>query len=125
MIVHYLTVEDAVAFHADQIAMFGGAEGLRDEGALAAAMFRPQSGYYPDRIAEAAALWESLAVNHPFVDGNKRVSVTVTFAFLIINGISVTADDDEVWQFMLKLFDSGEFNFGLLDAWLRKNTEPR
>lgn len=124
MIIHYLTVEDAIAFHADQLDMFGGAKGLRDEGALAAAMFRPQSGYYDDRIAEAAALWESLALNHPFVDGNKRVCVTVTFAFLIINKIRITAQDDDVWTFMLDLFEKGEFSFANLDAWLRANTEP-
>lgn len=55
MTVHYLTVEDAIAFHDDQLVRFGGATGIRDEGALASAMFRPQSGYYDDRISEAAA----------------------------------------------------------------------
>jgi death-on-curing protein len=46
----------------------------------------PQSGYYEDIIQEAAALWESLFQNHPFLDGNKRVAVTVTAAFLRVSG---------------------------------------
>ncbi|MGB3455324.1 MAG: type II toxin-antitoxin system death-on-curing family toxin [Litorimonas sp.] len=124
MIIHYLTVDDAIAFHADQIERFGGADGIRDEGALASAMFRPQSGYYDDRISEAAALWESLAQNHPFIDGNKRVSLTVTGVFLAINAIRITAEDDKVWRFMLGLFETGEFTYANLDAWLRANTAP-
>lgn len=124
MIAHYLTVNDAIAFHADQIRLYGGADGIRDEGALASAMFRPQSGYYDDRLSEAAALWESLAQNHPFVDGKKRVSMTVTFTFLIINGYQITAEDDDVWRFMLGLFEKGEFVYANLETWLRANTKP-
>ncbi len=78
---YYPTVDDAVATHARLIARFGGSLGIRDKGAT-----RPQSGYYLDLIQEAAALWESLSQNHPFVDGNKRVAVTVTAAFLAVNG---------------------------------------
>ena len=66
--------------------MYGGAEGVRDLGQLEAALFRPQSGYYRDIIAEAAALWESLAQNHPFVDGNKRVAWVTARLFLLANG---------------------------------------
>ena len=57
----YLTIADVLAIHEDLIATFGGAEGVRDLGLLDAALFRPQTGYYPDLIAEAAALWESLS----------------------------------------------------------------
>lgn len=118
----YLSVEDAIAFHDDQIKIFGGAEGIRDLGQLASAMFRPQSGYYDDLIAEAAALWESLAVNHPFVDGNKRISFIVTDVFLQLNGLLIDAADDDIWKFKLGLFETGEFNFQNLETWLRKNT---
>ena len=117
----YLSVEDAIAFHDDQIKIFGGAEGIRDLGQLASAMFRPQSGYYDDLIAEAAALWESLAVNHPFVDGNKRISFIVTDVFLQLNGLLIDAADDDIWKFKLGLFETGEFNFQNLQTWLRKN----
>ena len=118
----YLSVEDAIAFHDDQIKIFGGAEGIRDLGQLASAMFRPQSGYYDDLIAEAAALWESLAVNHPFVDGNKPTSFIVTDVFLQLNRHLIDAADDDSWKFKLGLFETGEFNFQNLEIWLRKNT---
>ncbi|MCD8504279.1 MAG: Fic family protein [Burkholderiaceae bacterium] len=77
----YLTVNDVLAIHAVLVQRHGGADGLRDPGALESALFRPQTGYYADIIAEAAALMESLAINHPFVDGNKRVSFAATDVF--------------------------------------------
>lgn len=122
MIIRYLSVEDAIAFHDDQLKLYGGAEGLRDQGQLASAMFRPQSGYYKDVIEQAAALWESLGTNHPFIDGNKRTSLIVTDVFLQLNGLWIMSPDDDLWKFMLGLFDRGEFNFKNLDAWLRENT---
>jgi death on curing protein len=70
--IDYLTAAELIAIHADQIECYGGTHGIRDRGALEAALFRPQTGYYQDIIEEAAALWESLAMNHPFIDGNKR-----------------------------------------------------
>jgi death on curing protein len=73
----YPTVDEVTAVHARLIAEFGGWLGLRDRGALESALARPQTGYYEDILQEAAALWESLSQNHPFVDGNKRVGVTV------------------------------------------------
>ena len=120
----YLTLADVLAIHADQIAAYGGAEGVRDPGQLEAALFRPQSGYYADAIAEAAALWESLSQNHPFVDGNKRTAFAATFTFLAINGIDLTASADETWTFLSHLYDRGEFAFAALDAWLRDHTRP-
>ena len=57
----YLTVAEVLAMHADQIDRYGGSHGVRDHGLLDAALYRPQTGYYTDLIAEAAALWESLA----------------------------------------------------------------
>ena len=120
----YLTLADVLAIHADQIAVYGGAEGVRDLGQLEAALFRPQSGYYPDLIAEAAALWESLSQNHPFVDGNKRTAFAATFTFLAINGVDLTAGADKVWAFLSRLYDGNEFAFDPLDGWLRHHTEP-
>ena len=120
----YLTLADVLDIHADQIAVYGGAAGLRDPGQLEAALFRPQSGYYADVIAEAAALWESLSQNHPFVDGNKRTAFAATFTFLAINGVNLTADAGEVWAFVSRLYGRNEFAFHALDAWLRDHTEP-
>ena len=73
----YLRVIEVLALHAVIIDEFDGTDGVRDLGALEAAVFRPQTGYYEDRIAEAAALLESLIQNHPFLDGNKRTAVVI------------------------------------------------
>ena len=120
----YLTLADVLAIHEDQVAVYGGASGVRDLGQLEAALFRPQSGYYEDLIAEAAALWESLSQNHPFVDGNKRTAFASMFTFLAINGVDLTADAEATWHFMSKLYEIGSFRFEELEPWLRDNTQP-
>ena len=66
-------------------------------------MFRPQTGYYPDLIAEASALWESLSQNHPFIDGNKRTAFVATYTFLAINGIEITAGSEDIWEILPEL----------------------
>jgi len=89
---------------------------------LEAALFRPQTGYYEDLIAEAAALWESLSQNHPFVDGNKRVAFAAMYTFLRANGITLTADADVTFSFMNGLYQTGTFHFDHLESWLRSHT---
>ena len=118
----YILVEDILAIHEDQIERYGGAHGIRDPGLLEAALFRPQTGYYDTLIDEAAALWESLSQNHPFVDGNKRTAFAATFVFLAINGLDVTSSDDDSQVFLLELYDSGGVNFENLQSWLLVNT---
>lgn len=118
----YLTVAEIVAIHEDQIERFGGTAGLRDPGQLEAALFRPQTGYYSDVIAEAAALWESLSQNHPFIDGNKRTAFAATYTFLAINGFAIVADETSVMRFLLPLYEKSAVEFATLDAWLRRST---
>ena len=118
----YLTPADVLAMHNDQIARYGGGEGLRDPGQLEAALFRPQTGYYPDVLAQAAALWESLSQNHAFVDGNKRTAFAAMSTFLLINDVMLTADAHDTWVFMSRLYETGGFRFEALDIWLRPNT---
>ena len=120
----YLTIADILSMHDDQIERYGGASGIRDPGQLEAALFRPQTGYYSDLIAEAAALWESLSQNHPFIDGNKRTAFAAVYTFLAINGISITADAANIWEFISCLYEIHSFEFEKLDTWLRKNTKP-
>jgi len=120
----YLKVPDVLVLHALQIERFGGATGLRDPGQLEAAVFRPQSGYYSDIIAQAAALWESLSQNHPFVDGNKRTALAATLTFLIVNGHEVTIADTVMWDFLSDLYDNHRFKFEALETWLRQYAEP-
>lgn len=120
----YLTIVEVLAIHEDQIERYGGTHGARDFGLLEAALHRPQTGYYKDLIEEAAALWESLAQNHPFVDGNKRVAFAVTYTFLAINGVKIAADPNGTYAFIDGLYQSGSFEFGSLLAWLRINATP-
>ena len=82
----YLTLDDVLGIRKDSIDAFGGSHGVGDLGRLESAVMRPQSGYYPNAISEAAALWEFLSPNHPFIDGNKRTAIASMAAHLAING---------------------------------------
>src|SRR5260370_29569348 len=117
----YLTVADVLAIHADQIERYGGSHGIRDQGLLEAALYRPQTGYYATLIEEAAALWESLSQNHPFIDGNKRTAFAATYTFLAINGALLTADAQETYVFIAALYDANQFSFDKLVPWLRSH----
>jgi death-on-curing protein len=117
----YLTVADVLAMHADQIHRYGGSHGLRDQGLLEAALYRPQTGYYEDLIEEAAALWESLSQNHPFIDGNKRAAFAATYTFLAINGLRLIADAEDTYAFVIGLYEANQFTFDRLVPWLRSN----
>jgi death on curing protein len=119
----YLTVAEVLAMHADQIERYGGSHGVRDPGLLEAALFRPQTGYYADLIEEAAALWESMSQNHPFIDGNKRTGFAATYTFLAINGARLTADAQETYDFVAGLYDRNQFTFDKLVPWLREHVE--
>ena len=119
----YIRVDDILAIHADQIERYGGGQGIRDPGLLEAALFRPQTGYYPTLIDEASALWESLSQNHPFVDGNKRTAFAATYVFLVINGLDITATNDEAQDFVLGLYETSSVTFDNLRAWLGENTK--
>ena len=117
------TVEEVIAMHEALIGAFGGIPGIRDEGALASALMRPQLGYYDGLIPEAAALMESLANNHPFVDGNKRVAFFVTDTFLRMNGHYIDCDNDETYAYFRRMFEAGTFRFGELNSWLAEKVE--
>jgi death-on-curing protein len=117
----YLTVAEVLAMHTDQIERYGGSHGVRDQGLLEAALYRPQTGYYADLIEEAAALWESLGQNHPFIDGNKRTAFAATYTFLAINGARLTAEAQETYLFVDTLYEANQFSFDKLVLWLRSH----
>jgi death-on-curing protein len=121
----YLTLDDVLYLHEEQLRRFGGGAGTRDEGLVLSALLRPQTGYYADLIEEAAALWESLAMNHGFVDGNKRVAFASLLTFLGLNGFQLTAEPDDAIAFIYHHLEAGTFRKDVLDAWLRTNTAPR
>ena len=116
----YLTTVEVLAIHRILIKRYGGSNGIRDIGALESALFRPQSGYYMDTVAEAAALFESLAINHPFVDGNKRIAFAVADVFLRINGYRINSQPMVIYSDMMKMFETETFNMDYIEPWLRK-----
>jgi death-on-curing protein len=115
----YVTTADALFFHKELIACYGGAPGLRDAGALESALHRPQTGYYDTIIHEAAALLESFVQNHPFVDGNKRVAFAVVDVFLRINGRAIRADSKTIYEFLIGLLSDGSFDMEHVVPWLK------
>lgn len=120
----YLTLDEALRIHELLIKEFGGAAGVRDLGLIESALLRPQTGYYADLIEEAAALWESLAMNHGFVDGNKRVAYACLEMFLQLNGADVAASNDEVQAFIYGNLEAGTFRKDVIEDWLNRNTVP-
>ncbi len=96
-------IDEVVNIHDDLLYQFGGEPGMPDLGALESALMRPQIGYYDGIIEEAAALMESLAMNHPFVDGNKRVAFFVTDTFLRLNGHYIDCDNREAYDHFMGL----------------------
>ncbi len=117
----WVTLEVAIAAHAEQLAEHGGGEGVRDLGLLESAMTRPQNlaQYSEPDIAELAASYAfGIARNHPFVDGNKRTAAVVSETFLVLNGGTLLASDAELVVAFLALA-AGELSEDELTAWFR------
>jgi death-on-curing protein len=119
--IDYLTTIEALSIHAVLIKKYGGTEGAVDIGLLESALFRPQTGYYPDLISQATALFESLIINHPFTDGNKRTAFAMTDVFFRINGFRFQVDEKEIYHEMITLLNSNQFQFKLLLPWMKKS----
>ena len=121
----YLALEDVLYIHAEQLRLFGGAPGVRDHGLIESALLRPQTGYYADLIEQAAALWESLAMNHGFIDGNKRVAFAAMDIFLGLNDARLEARPAAVIAFIYRHLEAGTFRKPVLDDWLRHHVHAR
>jgi death-on-curing protein len=122
----YLSVAQVLRLHEKQIAAFGGAGGLRDAGSLDSAVARPQMTFggedlYPDVPAKAAALMHSLVMNHPFIDGNKRVGAMAMELFLLVNSFDLEAGDEEMEEVTMAVA-RGEVAAEALAIWLRQRT---
>jgi death-on-curing protein len=120
----YLTVGEVLEMHRQLIDEFGGMHGLRDRGLLEAAIFRPQNGYYDDLIYEAAALMESLANNHAFLDGNKRISLAATDTFLRVNGHCLELETIAAHKFITESIAKREFRVRQIREWLIAHVQP-
>ena len=116
----YLTVAEVYRMQHRLIELFGGLHGVRDTGAIEAAVFRPQNGYYDSVEEEAAALMESLGMNHGFLDGNKRIAFTAADVFLRRNGFYIDVTAEEGHQFIEGSLERQEFRFPRILDWIRR-----
>ena len=119
----WLPKELVVAIHQEQLAAFGGPDGLRDAGGLESALGRPRNQWeYEQRglPALAAAYAFGIVRNHPFVDGNKRAGFLAMIAFLGLNGIDFLADEAEAVAIFLDLADGNVSEDGLT-RWIADN----
>ena len=118
----FLSRDEVLAIHSTLLEHFGGPAGVRDYGLLESALYRPQTGHYADLAEMAAALFESLIMNHPFVDGNKRVAFFATDVFLRLNGYKFKVDANQAHRFLIGLLENNQCNFAQLLPWIRENT---
>jgi len=115
----FITLQDILLMDDVLITRFGGSPGLRGRAGLEAALMRPQSGCYPDLIAQAVAFFESLIINHPFIDGNKRIAFAAMDTFLRINHKKLNTDSAEAYRRIMHIFKVQGLKFEKVDAWLR------
>jgi death on curing protein len=125
-VTEWLTIADVLAIHDEQIAEHGGSDGVRDMNVIESAIARPRQlvnfgDPTPDMAALAATLAFGLAKNHGFVDGNKRTSAVATETFLALNGVKVTASDEEIVQVWTDI-GAGQMGEDELADWLRAHT---
>lgn len=117
-VVQFLSLDEAIEIHKVVINRFGGSPGIRDLGLLESALYRPQTGYYAELEAMAAAMFESLIKNHPFIDGNKRVAFFATDVFLRMNGYKIQVEAKSAHQFLMNLFDTDTCDLEHLQPWI-------
>jgi death on curing protein len=112
--------------HELSILKYGGAEGIRDQGLMESAIARPYQTFggedlYPTFFEKAAAIVESIIINHPFVDGNKRSGFLAMLAVLEAGNLKITATNDELYNFTMKI-STGEIEFEEIVTWLKNNS---
>ena len=118
------TILEVVEMHEVLIDRFGGARSILDRNALESALQLPQFPYYSSLVQKAAALMESLANNHPFVDGNKRVAFFMTDTFLRMNGYFIDCDNEDAYRFFIGLFETNSFRLNNLQPGLEEQVTP-
>jgi death on curing protein len=117
----YPTIEEALYLHNILLREFGGATGVLDMGLLESALGRPKSGYYSSLTEQAAALLQSLALNHPFVDGNKRVAFALTAIFLKLNGVLIKVHAAEGVKFIEQDLISKRISLSEITRWIERH----
>ena len=124
-----IDIKTVERIHDILIDRFGGVKGIRDLGSLEAALARPfatfdQKELYPDVIDKAAALFESMIINHPFVDGNKRISYVLMRLMLLEGKVDLNASQDEKYNFVLSA-SKGEMRFSEIREWIANNSSRK
>ncbi len=122
--VTYLSLDEVLAIHDLVLEYGGGTTGVRDLGLVDSAIGRPQTGYYADLVEMAAALMESLLINHPFLDGNKRTAFVATDTFLRANGFRLDLDSEEAFKFIVGNLDRHSLDFAALVPWISESVVP-
>lgn len=112
---------ETLYLHQRLLERHGGRPGVRDLGMLESALHRPRSGYYSTLSEQAAALMQSLAMNHAFVDGNKRVAFACTAVFLRMNGYRLPVGADEAERFLIDEVIEGAARVQRIAEWLEKH----
>jgi death-on-curing protein len=123
----WLDVEIVIDLHAEQLALFGGPDGIRDQGMLESALGRPINKFTygeNDLAALAAAYAFGIARNHPFVDGNKRAAFGALIVFLGLNDVDFLVPPESATAMILSLA-AGEVSEEGLTRWIRDNWPPR
>lgn len=120
-----ISVDDAIRIQSILIEKFGGSEGLRDRNLLESALMRPYQTFdnkdlYPTPEAKAAATIESILINHPFIDGNKRFGYVAMRLILMEYTHDVSAGEDEKYEFVMKIA-KGESKFEEIQDWIKNN----
>jgi death on curing protein len=123
-----ITTEDILELHRLSIERFGGANGVRDTGLLESAVARPFQTFggedlYKTVIEKAAAIMESIIINHPFIDGNKRTGFLAMFAILALNNHKLISREEIAYTLTIKV-STGETKFEQIVEWLKQNTKP-
>lgn len=124
-----ILLEDILKLHNYSIQKYGGSKGLRDSGLLESAIARPFQTFdgedlYPSVFEKAAALGESLIINHPFIDGNKRTGAVAMVALLEDEGFFFSADEKDFYNFVISI-STGEKKFDEIVEWLKENSEAK
>jgi death-on-curing protein len=126
--IRYLTYAEVLFMHAEALAAHGGRPGIMNENGLQSALYRPRQEVFGEQVhptveSKAAAILESLTMNHPFMDGNKRVAFASAAQFLYQNGVELSISADEVERFMLQVA-GGKCGIEEIEAWLMNHSAP-
>lgn len=124
----HLSIAEVLELHERLLDASGGAAGIRDLGALESAVTQPRAAFggkdlYPDLAGKAAALCYSIVMNHPFLDGNKRVGHAAMETFLVLNGHEIQCGVDEQERVVLQLA-AGKLSRDALVAWVQAHMVP-